>query len=64
VLMLVPVMLVMPLYMLFGQLVAYVVSALVGLAFTLCSPLWLRNIYRRMMRSRYDNLEGFYATLN
>ncbi len=59
-----PAMLVMPLYMLFGQLVAYVVSALVGLAFTLCSPLWLRNIYRRMMRSRYDNLEGFYATLN
>ena len=59
----VPAVLVMPLYLLCGQTVAYVVTALVGLAFTLSAPLWLRGIYRRMMRCRYDNLQGFYATM-
>lgn len=31
----------------------------VGLAFTLTSSLWLRNVYRRFMARRYINMEGF-----
>ena len=33
-----------------------------ALAFTIAEPYWMRNIYRRMMLRRYDNLEGFHST--
>jgi hypothetical protein len=46
----------------FSDNVAYWVLILIGLAFTLTEPYWMRNIYRRMMKRRYDNLEGFHAT--
>jgi hypothetical protein len=41
---------------------AYALMAAVGLVLTLLHPLWLRNIYRRMMLRKYENLEGFHAT--
>jgi len=41
---------------------AYTVMAIIGLLFTLTHPLWLRNIYNRMMRRKYVNLEGFHAS--
>lgn len=41
---------------------AYTVMAIVGLLFTLTHPIWLRNIYNRMMRRKYTNLEGFHAS--
>ena len=31
----------------------------IGLAFILASPYWLKHIYRRFMKRRYQNLEGF-----
>ena len=31
----------------------------IGLAFTLTHPLWMRNIYKRFMKRRYENMEGF-----
>ena len=36
-----------------------IVMATVGAAFFLTHRLWLRNIYNRMMKRRYENMEGF-----
>jgi len=41
---------------------AYTIMAIIGLALTLAHPIWLRNIYNRMMRRKYVNLEGFHAS--
>lgn len=41
---------------------AYIIMALLGLVLTLGHPLWLRNIYNRMMARKYANLEGFHAS--
>ena len=41
---------------------AYTVMSIIGLLFTLAHPLWLRNIYTRMMRRKYVNMEGFHAS--
>lgn len=30
-----------------------------GIAFVLASPWWIRNVYRRFMKRRYANMEGF-----
>ena len=50
------------LHILFGADVAYSALLIIGLAFTIAEPYWMRNIYRRMMLRRYDNLEGFHST--
>ena len=41
---------------------AYAIMALLGLVLTVLHPYWLRNIYERMMRRKYENLEGFHAS--
>jgi hypothetical protein len=41
---------------------AYLVVIVIGLIFTLTHPLWLRNIYHRMMKRKYENLEGFVSS--
>ena len=46
----------------FGEDTAYWLLFLIGLAVTLAEPLWMRNIYNRMMRRRYQNLDGFHST--
>ena len=46
----------------FDETIAYWLLFLIGLAITLAEPLWMRNIYNRMMRRRYQNLEGFRST--
>ena len=46
----------------FDETVAYWLLLLIGLGITVAEPIWLRNIYRRMMLRRYDNLEGFQST--
>lgn len=58
----VPIALVLILQALFSETVSFTVMIVVGLAFTLTEPYWMRNIYQRMMRRRYENLEGFHAT--
>ena len=60
--MLLPLALAAILILLFDEGTAYVVLAVIGLAFTLFHPLWLRNIYSRMMVRKYTNLEGFHAS--
>ena len=47
---------------LFNETTAYVALAIIGLIFTLTHPIWLRHIYKRMMRRKYANLEGFHAS--
>ena len=57
-----PVIMVSLLQLIFSDTVAYWILLIIGLAFTLTEAYWLRNIYRRMMVRRYQNLEGFHAT--
>lgn len=57
-----PLVMMAVLLLFFGETIAYVVLSILGLLFTLTHPLWLRNIYKRMMLRRYENLEGFHAT--
>ena len=57
-----PIAIVMLLQAVFSATLAYTVLIVVGLAFTLTNPLWMRHIYRRMMLRRYQNLEGFHST--
>lgn len=42
--------------------IAYIVILITGLLLVATHNLWLRNIYRRMMKRRYANLEGFRAS--
>ena len=58
-----PVVLALALTWLFGTTVGYGIMCAVGLAFTLTHNLWLRNVYDRMMRRKYANLDGFHATM-
>ena len=60
--MVLPVVIIVPAYLLAGPTTAYVLSAVIGLSLTLTSHLWLRHIYHRLMARKYTNLEGFYAT--
>jgi len=49
-------------YLLVGLTNTYWFMCALGLAFILTHPLWIRNIYSRMMKRRYENLEGFHST--
>lgn len=49
-------------YVLVGLEATYLFMCILGLAFILTYPWWLRNIYNRMMKRRYENLEGFHST--
>ena len=42
-----------------GETAAYSILFAIGLGFTLTSPLWIRNVYKRFMKRRYENMEGF-----
>ena len=46
----------------FSPETTYGIMLAIGLAFVLTNRLWLRNIYNRMMKRKYDNLEGFTST--
>ena len=49
----------LPLAVLFDDTVAYWGLIVLGLAFILTSRLWIGNVYRRLMKRRYKNMEGF-----
>ena len=57
-----PMVLVTVLLLLFDETTAYLIMIAIGTLCTLSHPWWLRNIYLRMMKRKYDNLEGFRAT--
>lgn len=54
-----PMALVMMLNALFAPAITNLVMSVIGATFIATNKLWLRNIYNRMMKRRYDNLEGF-----
>ena len=55
----VPLILYSMLNALLGETVTYIILLAIGLGFTLTSPLWIKNVYRRFMKRRYENMEGF-----
>ena len=58
-----PIIVIRPLIALFSETTAMLIILTIGLAFTLSHPLWLRNIYKRFMQRRYENMEGFRASI-
>ena len=60
--MLLPITLVAILLLFFDDTTAYLVLMVIGLLFTITHPIWLKNIYRRMMKRKYVNLDGFHAS--
>ena len=57
-----PVVIVAVGYVLVGFERTYIFMCVLGLAFILTHSLWIRNIYKRMMERRYENLEGFHSS--
>jgi hypothetical protein len=55
----VPMCFVVALNGIFGKTTAYTFMFVSGLAFTLCSKYWLDGTYRRFLKRRYANMEGF-----
>ncbi len=49
-------------YLLVGLTYTYIFMCVIGVAFIITHPIWIRNIYTRMMKRRYENLEGFMNT--
>lgn len=41
---------------------SYIFILLIGIVFILTHRLWIGNIYRRMMKRKYENLEGFMTS--
>ena len=54
-----PVVVMMVLNTIFGQTVTCCFMLITGLAFTLTSQYWLKWIYKRFLKRRYKNMEGF-----
>ena len=57
-----PMLIMWTLVNLWGDQTAAVVMAAIGLLGTLAHPLWLKNIYKRFMQRRYQNMEGFRSS--
>ncbi len=47
---------------LFGEIGGAIAIIIIGLTFIALSPVWIRDIYKRMMKRRYKNLESFHAS--
>ena len=45
-----------------GNTTAYIIMLAIGLIFIITNRLWMRNIYNRMMKRRYINMEAFRAS--
>lgn len=45
-----------------GETAAHLIIMAVGILFVATSNIWMRNIYNRMMRRKYANLDSFRAT--
>lgn len=54
-----PLILLYTLQALFDDGTVAVIFIVIGIAFIATSRLWLQNVYRRFMKRRYRNMEGF-----
>ena len=43
----------------FGEIISQLIFLAIGLALTFTSNYWIKNIYKRFMKRRYKNMEGF-----
>lgn len=59
---LIPNLLVSAIQSVFSDNVAYSVMLAIGIVFIITHPIWLRNIYKRMMKRKYKNIESFTAS--
>ena len=57
-----PVALISILSVFFSENVTYLILLVVGVITALARKIWLRNIYERFMKRRYENMESFRAT--
>ncbi len=55
----VPFLIAMPLQLMLGETGAQWAMIAIGLAFVFTSRWWIKDVYRRFMRRRYKNMEGF-----
>ncbi len=46
----------------FPENTSYIILLVLGLVFIVTHQLWIKNIYRRFMKRRYQNMESFRAT--
>jgi hypothetical protein len=46
----------------FGRMAAYWIEFAIGLAFIITHRYWIMNIYKRLMKRKYQNMESFRAT--
>jgi hypothetical protein len=58
----VPIMLYYTLTALCGSKLGLTIMMLIGIVVTLTNSIWIRNIYKRLMVRRYENMEGFRAS--
>ena len=49
-------------FLLVGPTYTFILMSLIGLAFIVSHPIWIRHIYKRMMQRRYENIDGFHTT--
>jgi hypothetical protein len=54
-----PLILILILYAICGETITYWTMLSIGVAFTLTSRFWLKNIYKRFLKRKYKNMEGF-----
>lgn len=55
-----PMLLFFSLNAIFGQTIGQWILMIIGIVFTFTSHIWIRNIYKRFMKRRYKNMEGFH----
>ena len=58
----VPMAMVTTMQALWGNMVSDIIMLFIGIAFIAIHPLWLRNIYQRMMKKKYILMEGFRSS--
>ena len=57
-----PIVLISVLQLFLSDTVAYLIILLIGIVFVVTQPLWMRNIYNRMMQRKYVLMEGFRSS--
>ena len=57
-----PVVLLSVLQAVMSDTLSYVFILFVGILFVCTHKLWINNIYKRMMKHKYENLEGFMTS--
>ena len=49
-------------FLLVGETYTFIFMTVLGLAFIATYPFWIRSVYLRMMKRKYENIEGFHSS--